>query len=65
MTLATEFKSETMNYFVLEIGDEVGSRDVISVGKYVKDGVNVRIDDSVSWGVDIFVGSICFRGVDR
>ena len=40
------------------------TRDVISVGRYFKDGVNVRIDDSVGWGVDRVVGDIVLRGAD-
>ena len=37
---------------VLEVGVEVGSRDSICSCKYVKGGVNVRIDNSAVWGVD-------------
>ena len=36
----------------LKVGGVIGSRDGRSVGKDIKYGVNVRIDDSVGWGVD-------------
>ena len=43
---------------------EVSSRDVRSVGKYVKGGVGVIIDYSEGWDVDRgFYSRVC-RGVD-
>ena len=48
----------------IEDGGEVFSRDVISVGKYAKGGLNGIIDDSVTWGIGRLVGDIVFIGVD-
>ena len=44
----------------LEVGGEVGSGDGSSVGKDVKGGFNVRIDNIIVWGVYIGVcGWVC------
>ena len=40
----------------LEVVSEVSYRDGISVGKYIKVGVNMIIDNSVGWGANRGVG---------
>ena len=48
----------------LYVGDDVGSRDSSNISKCIKLGVNVIIDDSVSFGVNRGVGDEVFRSVD-
>ena len=48
----------------LYVGGEVGPRDVISVGKYCKGWVDVRISEIVCSGVVKDVGTGIFRCID-
>ena len=44
----------------LNFGGDIGSRDGISVGKDIKSGVNVGINDSLCWFIDRSVdGWVC------
>ena len=43
---------------------EVGSRDDITFGKYVKGGAKYIIDYSVGWGDESGVGTEVYRYVD-
>ena len=40
----------------LEVVSEVIYRDGIIIGKYIKVGVNMKIDNSVGWGANRGVG---------
>ena len=47
-----------------EVGNKVDSVDGISIGKYAKGRVYLRIYDSVYWGVNRGAGAEVFKGVD-
>ena len=64
LALMVKVESGNVGWIGLEFGGGISSRYVRSVGKYVKGGVNVTIDDNVGWGVNRGVVDWFCSGVD-